>query len=54
MKHPVGDMPEILYPVVLGEAAFQLSCPDMPLQLTVSLLQLVPEEGKEKEATFGD
>lgn len=45
----VGDKPVILYPVVFGYLAFQLFSPDLPAQLTVSFLQLVPEEGKETE-----
>lgn len=47
---PVGDQPVIFYPVVFG---WEFS-PDLPPRLTVSFLQLVAEEGREREALFGD
>lgn len=43
---PVGDKPVILYPVVSGYELF----PNLPAQLTVSFLRLVPEEGRETGA----
>lgn len=46
---PVSDKSIVLYPVVFG---WEFS-PDLPAQLTVSFLRLVPEEVRETEATFG-